>query len=284
MDARRPRGRRRGRRDGASSTRATTPRPASAGRRSASTRVASAFEDLDRFGVAGNHDHGSFVTDYLADLGWTMLDGEVVEGPGGSHPARRQRPALERPRQLARRVRPELRRGRQPAVRRRLRRPRSGSSTILVHDANLADEALERGCVDLVRRRPPARAGAGRPPWSGENGEIGYTYTTGTTGGAAYAIAIGSKPRREATITLLTYRDGRPAGLQPVVLQTDGQFEVEELHAPQLSDSPGPRRRPGTRRKRAAVAAWDPRACRPTARPRTAGGWSRRSAGTSCSS
>ena len=26
----------------------------------------------------------SFVTDYLADLGWTMLDGEVVDGPGGS--------------------------------------------------------------------------------------------------------------------------------------------------------------------------------------------------------
>ena len=42
------------------------------------------FEDFERFGVAGNHDHGEFVSTYLADLGWTMLDGEVVEGPGAT--------------------------------------------------------------------------------------------------------------------------------------------------------------------------------------------------------
>ena len=46
--------------------------------------------------------------------------------------------------------------------------------------------------------------------------------------GATYAIAIGSKPRREATVTLLTYRDGRPVGLQGVVLQTNGAFEVQD--------------------------------------------------------
>ena len=60
----------------------------------------------------------------------------------------------------------------------------------------------------------------------GENGRAGYSYTNGTTGGAAYAIAVGSKPRRPAEVTLVTYRDGRPAGIQPVVLQTDGRFEV----------------------------------------------------------
>jgi hypothetical protein len=60
----------------------------------------------------------------------------------------------------------------------------------------------------------------------GEDGRRGYSFTTGTTGGAAYAIAVGSKPRREASVTLVTYRDGRPAGLQPVVLQTNGIFEV----------------------------------------------------------
>ena len=113
--------------------------------------------------------------------------------------------------------------------------PRSGVSTILVHDANLADEALERGCVDLVVgghlhvQEGPTRV-------TGENGQAGYSYTTGTTGGAAYAIAIGSKPRREATVTLVTYRDGRPVGLQPVVLQTDGVFEVEEYQELLLSE------------------------------------------------
>ncbi len=41
--------------------------------------LTAAYDDLDgRWGVAGNHDHGSFVGSYLADSGWTMLDGEVV--------------------------------------------------------------------------------------------------------------------------------------------------------------------------------------------------------------
>jgi hypothetical protein len=62
----------------------------------------------------------------------------------------------------------------------------------------------------------------------GDDGESGYSFTNGTTGGAAFTIAVGSKPRREASVTLVTYRDGRPAGLQPVVLQTNGIFEVED--------------------------------------------------------
>ncbi len=100
-------------------------------------------------------------------------------------------------------------------------------STILVHDPNLADAALERGCADLVLGgHHHVQIGPERV--EGENGEVGYSYTTGTTGGAAYAIAVGSKPRREATVTLVTYRDGRPAGIQPVVLQTNGIFEVQD--------------------------------------------------------
>ena len=63
----------------------------------------------------------------------------------------------------------------------------------------------------------------------GDNGEVGYSFTTGTTGGAAYAIALGSKPRRDADISLVTYRDGRPVGLQSVLLQTDGEFVVGDF-------------------------------------------------------
>ncbi len=58
----------------------------------------------------------------------------------------------------------------------------------------------------------------------GPEGQRGWTYTTGTTGGAAYAIALGSKPRRAADVSLVTYRAGRPAGVQWVTLQTDGTF------------------------------------------------------------
>ena len=29
------------------------------------------------------HDHGDFVSTYLADAGWTMLDGEIIDAPWG---------------------------------------------------------------------------------------------------------------------------------------------------------------------------------------------------------
>jgi hypothetical protein len=64
----------------------------------------------------------------------------------------------------------------------------------------------------------------------GEDGQVGWTYTNGTTGGAAYAIAVGSKPRRDAGVSLVTYgEDGRPVGVQPVRLQTDGTFVVGDF-------------------------------------------------------
>jgi hypothetical protein len=184
--------------------------------------VSSAFEGLDRWGVAGNHDHGDFVHSYLADHGWTMLDGEIVEGPGGTTLL-----GVDDPRSSG------LGSWRDETglsfeeVGDRLADVACDAderlTTMLVHDANLGRAALERGCVDLVIgghlhvRQGPERV-------VGENGAVGYTYTTGTTGGAAYAIAIGSKPRRDADISLVTYRGGRPIGLQWVTLQTNGHF------------------------------------------------------------
>ena len=85
--------------------------------------------------------------------------------------------------------------------------------------------ALDRGCTDLVLaghlhvQKGPTRV-------VGANGKVGYTYTNGTTGGAAYAIAIGSKLRREAEFTFVTYRDGKPVGIQPVKVTTVGEIEV----------------------------------------------------------
>jgi hypothetical protein len=61
-----------------------------------------------------------------------------------------------------------------------------------------------------------------------EDGATGYTWTNGTTGGAAYAIALGSKPRRDAEVSLVTYADGRPVGLQWVRLRTNGSWQVGE--------------------------------------------------------
>jgi hypothetical protein len=101
-------------------------------------------------------------------------------------------------------------------------------STLLVHDANSGRIALERGCVDLVLAGH-LHLQVGPDPVVGENGKTGYSYTNGTTGGAAYAVAIGTKLRRDAEVTLVTYADGRPIGVQPVTVRTNGDFVVGEF-------------------------------------------------------
>lgn len=186
--------------------------------------VSEAFDGLDRWGVAGNHDHGSFVRGYLGDRGWTMLDGEVVDGPGGSRLF-----GVDDPRSSG------LGSWRDETglsfeeVGTRIGAAACDTDervgTILVHDVNLGKEALARGCADLiVGGHLHVQVGPTRVV--GENSQAGYSYTNGTTGGAAFAFALGSKPRREAQVTLLTYRDGRPVGVQPVSLRTDGRFVV----------------------------------------------------------
>jgi hypothetical protein len=188
--------------------------------------LAGTFEDWDRFGVAGNHDHGTFVSTYLADAGWTMLDGEVVDAPWGGTLL-----GVDDPRSSG------LGNWRDESglsfteVGTRLADAACDAderiSTVLVHDANLGREALARGCVDLVVGGH-THVHSGPDVVDGENGATGYTWTNGTTGGAAYAIAVGSKPRREAEVSLVTYADGRPTGLQLVRLNTDGSWVVGE--------------------------------------------------------
>lgn len=193
--------------------------------------VSEAFEGYDRFAVPGNHDSGDFVGGYLADLGWTILDGGVVEGPGGGPITGVGDPrssGLGNWRDETGLSFTEVGERFSEAVCDADERV----ATVLVHDVNLARQALAEGCADLVVGGH-VHVKVGPTPVEGADGEVGYSYTTGTTGGAAYAIAIGSKPRRDAMVTLITYgEDGRPAGIQAVTLQTNGGFVVgayEEL-------------------------------------------------------
>lgn len=187
-----------------------------------------AFEDYARWAVAGNHDHGSFVRSYLSDLGWTYFDGEVIDGPGDTRLL-----GVDDPRSSG------LGNWRDESgltfgeVTTRLadaacRADEDGDrvDTLLVHDTDLGDEALSRGCVDLVIGGH-THVTDGPHRVTGENGKVGYTFTVGTAGGAAYAIAIGTKLRRAAALALITYRDGRPAGIQTVDIETTGRFTVE---------------------------------------------------------
>ncbi|WP_298748517.1 metallophosphoesterase [uncultured Nocardioides sp.] len=189
--------------------------------------VSAAFEGYDRFGVAGNHDNGDFVADYLAEHGWTMLDGEVVEGPGGGTllgVADPRSSGLGSWRDETGLSFEEVG-GRLADVACEAAEDGEPIGTVLVHDANLATETLTRGCADLVLGGH-LHVEDGPEAITGPEGQVGYRYTMGTTGGAAYAFALGSKPRRVAQITLVTYREGRPVGLQAVFLQTNRRWDL----------------------------------------------------------
>ncbi len=213
-----------------------------------------AFEDYDdRYFVAGNHDNGDFVTKYFSDLGFTPLNGEPVSGPDGIrllgvHDPRssglgtwRDETGLSFAEQADRLA----------DLACELDENGDRVSTLLVHDANSGRDALRRGCVDLVLGGH-VHAQLGPTAVTGENGSTGYTYTTGTTGGAAYALAIGSKLRRDAQVTLVTYRDGRPVGIQPVTVRTVGDLRIGnytelELDPQPLETQPGQTQQPGAR-------------------------------------
>ncbi|WP_257427129.1 metallophosphoesterase [Nocardioides carbamazepini] len=191
--------------------------------------LAATFEDFDgRWAVAGNHDSGGFVRSHLEDLGWTYFDDEVIDGPGDSRIL-----GIDDPRSSGLgdwREQTGLSFG---EVAELLADAACAADedgdrvgTLLVHDANIAKPALARGCVDLVLGGH-VHVQTGPTEVTAEDGRVGYTYTLGTTGGAAYAIAIGSKLRRPASIGLVTYRDGRPVGIQSVTLQPNGRYEVD---------------------------------------------------------
>ncbi|RLV53416.1 hypothetical protein D9V41_16300, partial [Aeromicrobium phragmitis] len=67
---------------------------------------------------------------------------------------------------------------------------------------------------------------------------ITTSLTTASTGGAVYAFALGSKLRRDAQVTLVTFDDGRPVGLQIVTLKPGAIIEVGDYTELTLSDLP----------------------------------------------
>jgi predicted phosphodiesterase len=191
--------------------------------------VSAAFDDIEeRWAVAGNHDNGTFVRAHMTDLGWQYFDGTVLRGPGSSRIL-----GVDDPRSSGLGNWRDETGLTSAEVAERLTEAACDAdadgrrvNTLLVHDADFGDQALERGCVDLVVGGH-THVQDGPTAVTGSNGDVGWTYTVGTTGGAAYAIAIGSKLRRPAGVALITYRDGRPVGIQSVTLQTNGRYDVD---------------------------------------------------------
>lgn len=200
-----------------------------------------AFEKFSvRLAISGNHDNGSFVSGYLSKLGWTHLDGDPItpfadvrilglDDPRSSGLGSwRDETGLSWD-QVKARLADEVC---------RLDADGKRVATVVVHDANLAMPALQRGCTDLILAGHLHRQ-VGPDRIVGENGKVGYRYTNGTTGGAAYAFAMGSKLRRRAEVTLVTWEAGRPVGLQPVIIGTGGNIDVQPYVHLDLSDGEG---------------------------------------------
>ena len=202
-----------------------------------------------------------------------MLDGEVVDGPGGGTAARRRRPALERARQLA-------------------RRDRASASTRSA--SRLADAACDvrgAGSSTILRPRrqprPTRRSSAAASTWSsaatctsrtgptavvGENGEAGYTYTTARPAErrTPSRSAASRAARRRHAADLPRRPPGRDSSRW--CCRPTARSRSRSYYAAARSASDGTRARAcGDAQEAPAVAASDPRACTPTARPRTAG-------------
>ncbi len=97
---------------------------------------------------------------------------------------------------------------------------------IAVHSPSSAGKAAASGCVDLVLSGHLHRQ-VGPTLVNGTNGRSTTTLSTGTTGGAVYAFALGSKLRREAQVTIVTFAEGKPVGLQPVSLEPGGIIKID---------------------------------------------------------
>ena len=182
-----------------------------------------AFEDFEKVGVAGNHDKGGFVRKALADAGFEVLDGEPVDVEGirflGASDPRssgltagyaEDSGSIEEQGERLTKIACED----------------ENVSTVIVHSPTTGDPIAKSGCVDLVVSGHLHRQ-VGPDTINGEEG-VTTSYTNGTTGGAAYAFALGSKLRRPAEATLITYEDGHPIGLQPVHFETSGQISVAD--------------------------------------------------------
>lgn len=190
--------------------------------------LAREMRDLEVVAVAGNHDKGGNILGWYEDAGFTVLDGEPVDVEGvrfigGSDPRSSGLTAGyegdESDNSAALRE--------QDAALTEAACEDGDVAVALVHSSASAKQLTASGCVDLVLSGHLHRQ-VGPEVVEGENGRRTVRLTTASTGGAVYAFALGSKLRRAAQVTVVTFRDGQPVGLQPVDLEPGGIVTVQD--------------------------------------------------------
>lgn len=190
--------------------------------------LAREFRDFEIVAVAGNHDTGPTVRQQMKDKGFTVLDGKPVTVDGvrfiGSSDPRSSGLTAgysgdeTRNNNSLRKQDERLEKAACDA---------GDVSVIAVHSPSSARQAAASGCADLVLSGHLHRQ-VGPTVIDGANGRTTTTLTTGSTGGAVYAFALGSKLRREAQVTIVTFADGKPVGLQPVSFKPGGIIQVAD--------------------------------------------------------
>jgi predicted phosphodiesterase len=185
--------------------------------------LADAFEGFEVVIVGGNHDYGGSIVDAYEDQGFTVLAGEpaTVEGITFLGDSDVRASGL-----VAGRTEFDETDEEQSARLADVACESGDVSTLLVHSPSAGLDTAASGCVDLVLSGHVHRQLG--PTTSYVDGRPTTSYSNGTTGGAAYAFALGSALRRPAEVTLITFRDGRPIGLQPVTFATDGTIRVRQ--------------------------------------------------------
>jgi predicted phosphodiesterase len=186
--------------------------------------LAQHFRDLKVVAVAGNHDGGGLVEKAMKQNNFTVLDSKPVEVEGirflgDSDPTRTGLGSADTPGDETIGEQSERLAG--------IACERTGDkqiSTLVVHDPASGAETAARGCASLVVSGHLHRQVG--PDTKQVDGRSVTTFTNGTTGGAAYAFALGYTLRRPAQVTLITYVDGEPVGLQPVVAELTGEITV----------------------------------------------------------
>lgn len=183
------------------------------------------FADVPIVAVAGNHDTGDHILDAMRRNDFVVLDGEPVEVEGvrilGESDPRSSGLTAgyngnESDNIAAIREQDEL-----------LARTacEDGDVTLLAtHSGASADETVAAGCVDLAISGH-LHYQVGPTSTEGPNGTT-TKLTIGSTGGAVYAFALGTKLRREAQVAVLTFEDGRVVGLQVVAFKPGARIEI----------------------------------------------------------
>ncbi|MDX6278412.1 MAG: hypothetical protein QOJ72_2540 [Nocardioidaceae bacterium] len=198
--------------------------------------LAREFKGFDVVSVAGNHDQGRNVSKQMVDKGFHLLAGKPVTIDGirflGSSDPRSSGYTAgyngnESDNIASIHAQDEALTKAACADR--------GVAVIAVHSPSSAKQAAASGCADLVLSGHLHRQ-IGPTVVNGSNGRSTTTLTTGTTGGAVFAFALGSKLRHDAQVTIVTFKDGRPVGLQPVTFEQGGAIKAE-AYAP-ITTSP----------------------------------------------